>query len=202
MVRPLVVSSTWRKSISHPLVGVRPGGPLRPLDDAYAVAEQVLVQPELVHVLHPVDAVQVDVVQRYATLVLGHHHEGGASGILVAAQPPQHPLGEAGLARSQLAGQEEDVARRGACPHRPADGLGPLGAVADDLDLHRPGARPSRGGPRPAPRRAAWEPPRSAPRTPSAPCAWAARRWRRRSIGAPRPGRPRLSARRLGLLRL
>ena len=107
---------------------------LRPFHDAHPVAEQILVQAKVRYLGQGVQTVEVDVVEGEAGLVLRHEHEGGAAGVLVPTQAPEDPLREAGLTGSQPAHKRVDVAGPGVLSQDPADGLGLIGATADDLD--------------------------------------------------------------------
>ncbi len=102
-----------------------------PLDYAKAVAVKIFVQLQAFDIRKRVQAVQVHVVKRQPRRVLGHQHKRGASRVLGAAQPPEHALGEASLARAQAAGQQEYIPRLGALPKRFADSPRVLGRPAD-----------------------------------------------------------------------
>ena len=67
-------------------------------------------------------------IEGQPSVKLPDQHEGRAGGILFDAQPPGDALSQAGLARPQLAHQQDDVAGLGYFAEAGAELLGLLGA--------------------------------------------------------------------------
>ena len=85
------------------------GAALGPFDDEDALLG-VIPQPKLVEILDVLDAVEIDVEQLFAALVFVHEDKGRAVDGGGTAEAAADALGEAGLARAEVAAQEDDVA--------------------------------------------------------------------------------------------
>ena len=97
---------------AEPVFGEQTRDRVAPLDeqDPFAVLE--LVQRQVDHVLLALEPVQVDVRERHtAGHVLAHEGERRRSHVLGRAEPGGDPLDERGLARAELPGEDDDVAR-------------------------------------------------------------------------------------------
>src|ERR1700752_1119392 len=83
--------------------------PLEPFDRRDAAREEILAQSQVVE---PglLEAIEVDMVERHAPAMLLDHREGGAQDVLLAeTEPGREPLDEAGLARTEIAYQPEQL---------------------------------------------------------------------------------------------
>ena len=85
------------------------GGPIRPFDDAKAVAAKVLIQADLGNLQRTVQSVKVDMVNVQTIGVLRDHHERGTSSKVFGAQALKNPLGQASLARAQVTKEKKHL---------------------------------------------------------------------------------------------
>src|SRR4029079_5403137 len=113
---------------AQPVVGQELRDGVAPLDEQHALAVLELVERQVDHVLLPVEAVEVDVRERYtAGYVLAHQRERRRGDVLGRAEPRGDPLHERRLAGAELAGQQEDIARPKERRERSAGGTGVVG---------------------------------------------------------------------------
>ena len=80
------------------------------------------------------EAVQVEVEQRQAALVLGHQHEARGVDDVGHAEPGAEPLGELRLARAELADEAEQIARLGDAREAGGERSGDGGIIGPDDD--------------------------------------------------------------------
>ena len=128
------------RQVQHPFgIGISGGDPndqmvcghclfhqVTPLDDGDAVVDQ-LVEAQVVKVLNPVEAIHVDVPERQPALVFLHDREGRAGHPFVDAQAVREPLRERGLARSEVADEQHEVAGHEEIAERAGNRAGGLG---------------------------------------------------------------------------
>ena len=100
--------------------GKQLGGLLSPFHDDYTFIVYEFVEPELVQLVQPIYPVQVYVVQRHIRFVFGDHDEGWAPHVLVCTHSPEDPLRQGCLARTQVTGEQEDIARPRVSAENPA----------------------------------------------------------------------------------
>src|SRR5690606_10936043 len=111
-----------------------------PLDEHDAAVVQEFGQAELGDLAELVEPVDVEVVDRQPARILLRQGEGGAGDGLDYAQPGTEALRERRLARTQVAGEDQQVARLRERGQRGAQ-------LAGLLDRGRPGdQRGGRGG--------------------------------------------------------
>ena len=79
----------------------------------HATGVEQLGDADVLQLGESLEAVDVEVVERQPALVVTGQGEGRAGDLVVDPEPGAEPLGERGLARAQLAGEQDQVAGRG-----------------------------------------------------------------------------------------
>lgn len=138
---PVVVALTEGDAYLEEVGGQHGRDPVAPLDEHDTALVEELLEAEVADLLEPVEAINVEVVQREPALVAVHQREGRAGDGLVHPQRGPEPLGEGGLAGTEIAGEQHDVARARQLCHRsgkPPGGLGTGGAGGNGSVGHDP----------------------------------------------------------------
>ena len=151
-VAAIIVVVVQREPHVDPVEGKHARDGFAPLDDRDPALEQFL-EAEVVQFLNPVEAVHVDVRDRHAAVVLLHDRERRARHLLRDAEPTRQALGERGLARTEVAGQHDEITDAQLRTDRFTDRLGLGRALRRErchrrlprderaLDVHEVGAR-------------------------------------------------------------
>ncbi len=107
-----VVVAVTEAQLQLEVVGRQRGSDrVTPLDDRHAAFVEHFGQPEVEHLLHLLEPVDVEVVQHEpSTGVLAGEHERRARDALGDTETSTEPLHERGLAGTELTGEQHDVA--------------------------------------------------------------------------------------------
>jgi len=116
---------------------------VRPFDDRHAVAAEKLLEAEIEQLGQALRAIGIDVVDGQAAAVFVDEHEGGAHRTPSDAEPARESLREARLARAQVAGQRDHVARAETFRETRRDLLRLLRAMRSHLKARAPGLTPA-----------------------------------------------------------
>src|SRR5262249_9790076 len=106
----LVVAAASGKTDVEPVARQHSVDHVAPFDERDGVVAQNLLEPEVVQLLERVDAIDVHVHDGHSTFVLANDGERGAHDRVLRAERPREAACEQGLARSEVAGQGDDVA--------------------------------------------------------------------------------------------